>query len=145
MKWVVFERGSGGKRLLPMSIKATPSFLLDALPWQHQHIHVLCIQCRILLVSTDARLENWTKFTKMGMWWEEGTCYKRKSCPVPLSLGRLEGALLLESAQIQCDKQGSVSEQVCLHWKFSWLEKKAAYARNWLNFSHLSQAVPRCL
>lgn len=42
-------------------------------------------------------------------------------CSVPLSLGRIEEAFLLESAQrqIQYDKQGSGSEQDCLHRKFS--------------------------
>lgn len=42
-------------------------------------------------------------------------------CSVPLSLGRIEEAFLLESAQrqIQHDKQGSGSEQDCLHRKVS--------------------------
>lgn len=141
MKWVVFERSSRGKHFLPKSIKSRPSFLLDALLWQYQHTHVLCIQYRMLLMNIKARLENWIKFTEKGMGWDGWKVHAiEKNCPVPLSFGRFEEAFLVESTQrqIECDKQGSVSEQVCLHWKFSWWERKAAYARNWLNFSHLS-------
>lgn len=55
-----------------------------------------------------------------------------ENCSVPLSLGRIEEAFLLESAQrqIQYDKQGSGSKQDCLHLKFSWWERKTARARN---------------